>query len=562
MQNEILVSYNVHASFLYLSYSQTLSYPFFSLSQSKSRFPHGCCYTVMAILAAFGGVFMNMYVLMSCFFYNITELHPTTGEPLPSSKRGYGMMSRQISYGEEPSYMQCVFYPPEEIDELFDPWMNMAKTFAYFAAILAFVSMLVLMLACCCRFNKPTFERWLLWFYIWAAIFMLLTFFMYGGHFCKDNVCKVAEGSGYAISCFMFYLVTANTVKSMGQPPPDNMADDDDDDKGDHLWYNDDDERYGRRGGGNGRSRRRRGDDDDENGSFFVNQEAQRDDDDDDDQFDDGDERDGRKHRNKRNDDDDDDSDDDDDDGDEDAFEDFDDEFDDDDDNNNRNTKNRSSVSGSRAGNSRGGDSRGGIGSRMGNSRQSNGMLPSARSSARSARISEEMSEGGWEDASDSYDTNSATEKSGELYGSNNMSGQQALSGNNAPFDGQTRRQNQFGEPVDEYGVTRPKQEKDAALHSGTYKPPASRKAQQYQLPPPQYRQQEQQQQPTRSATGGSGNVQMTQLGAGQQDEQAFDNDSFFGGSRASNMTGRRSRATQQQQQQQQDPPARSGQWS
>jgi uncharacterized membrane protein YgcG len=527
----------------------------------------------MAILAAFGGVFMNMYVIMSCFFYNITELHPTTGEAMPSSKRGYGMMARQISYGEEPSYMQCVYYPKEEIDELFDPWMNSAKTFAFAAAILAFVSMLVLILACCCRFNKPTFERWLLWFYIWAAIFMLLTFLMYGGHFCKDNVCKVAEGSGYAISCFMFYLVTANTVKSMGQPPPDNMADDDDDDKGDHLWYNDDDERYGRRGGNVPRSRRsRRGDDDDddENGSFFVDREKQ----DDDDEYDDGDERSGRKNRNKRNDDDDDDdsndSDDDDDEG-EDAFEDFDDEFDEDDDNNNRNNaKSRSSVSGSRGGGSRGGGSRGGGsrgggsrgggGSRMGNSRQSNGMPSTARSSARSARISEEMSEGGWEDASDSYDTNSATGESAELYGSNNMSGQQALSGNNAPFDGQTRRQNQFGEPVDEYGVTRPKQEKDAALHSGTYKPPASRKVQ-YQLPPPQYRQQEQQQ-PARSGTGADGgNVQMAALGsAGQQDEQAaFDNDSFFGGSRASNMTGRQSRGAQQQQ----DPPAtRSGQWS
>jgi hypothetical protein len=73
----------------------------------------------MAILAAFGGCFMNMYVIMSCFFYNITELNPITGEPMPSTKRGYGMMARQISYGEVPSYMQCVYYPKEEMDELF-----------------------------------------------------------------------------------------------------------------------------------------------------------------------------------------------------------------------------------------------------------------------------------------------------------------------------------------------------------------------------------------------------------------------------------------------------------
>ena len=102
----------------------------------------------MAILAAFGGVFMNMYVIMSCFFQSITELHPVTGEPLPSSKRGYGFVSRQISFGEEPSYMQCVYYPPEEVDELFDPWMRWAKTCAIWAAILAFISFVVLVLAC------------------------------------------------------------------------------------------------------------------------------------------------------------------------------------------------------------------------------------------------------------------------------------------------------------------------------------------------------------------------------------------------------------------------------
>lgn len=145
-------------------------------------------------------------------------------------------MSRQISYGEEPSYMQCVYYPEEEAAELFDPWMKMAKASALVAAALAFISFIILFLACCCKFSKPTFERWLLWMYIWAAIFISLAFLMYGGHFCKDNLCKVAEGSGYAISCFLFYLVNANTVKSMGQPPPSD-GNNDDDDKGDQYWY-------------------------------------------------------------------------------------------------------------------------------------------------------------------------------------------------------------------------------------------------------------------------------------------------------------------------------------
>lgn len=105
-------------------------------------------------------------------------------------------------------------------------------------------------------------------------------------------------------------------------------------------------------------------------------------------------------------------------------------------------------------------------------------------------------------------------------------------------WDGLTRRQNQFGEPIDEYGVTRPKQEKDAALHSGTYKPPQSSRHQHYQLPPPQYQQPQQR----------SGDVQLTELGAHERDE-IFDNDSFFGArSRASHMTGR-SRGTA-------DPPA------
>ena len=199
----------------------------------------------MALFSAYMSLYMNFTVVMSCFYQQITEVNPVTGELIMSSRTGYGMLARQISYGETADYQQCLYYPEDERQVLEDTWMKGSTYAAYACAVLQVIGCAVLSFTCCCAFSKVTFERWLMWVYIYASCFMALTFLMFGAHFCKENDCDVANGSGLAISSWMFLVCCANMVKNMGQPPPSDMVDPDDDE--DNLWYDDDADKFPRR---------------------------------------------------------------------------------------------------------------------------------------------------------------------------------------------------------------------------------------------------------------------------------------------------------------------------
>jgi len=192
---------------------------------------------------------MNLYVLGTCLFQRIQPINHVTGDPIPGRERGYGFLSRETDYGLQPDYRQCSWYTDQEYNEYFDGWMHSGRIFAFISAILATVCFLVMFLTCCMAFSPSMFERWLFWMYIVAAITIALSFLIFGNEHCSENKCKVANGTGWAISAFMFHLVAANTVKSFaGASAPNNRnrdADDDDvDEELDDLYYEDEDEKY------------------------------------------------------------------------------------------------------------------------------------------------------------------------------------------------------------------------------------------------------------------------------------------------------------------------------
>ena len=186
---------------------------------------------------------MNMYVIMSCKFASITELNPVTGKPIETTRRGYGLIARELAYGDEENYRGCILYPDEEVDEMYDFWLKWARNLAFVGGLLGLVTFTCLIGSCCFLCEPWNFERWLLWCCLWASICMAFTNLLYGNWFCKDNVCKVSYGTGYAISAFMAYLMLANQVKSMAQPPkrsdmpPPGGREDD-------YWYDHEDERF------------------------------------------------------------------------------------------------------------------------------------------------------------------------------------------------------------------------------------------------------------------------------------------------------------------------------
>jgi hypothetical protein len=214
-----------------------------------SRFPHGCCYSTMAILSAAGGLLMNLYVIGSCFFMRVTQINPVNGDPVPGSERGYGFLAREVDYGIMPDFKQCVYYPQAEYDLIFDGWMHTGRLFAFLSAILSAVCFMVLFCTCCCAFSPSMFERWLFWMYISAAICIALSMFAYGCEWCSESECKVADGTGWAISAFMFHLVSANTVKSFaaaGPPTSRNVDEQEDanDEDLDDLYYEREEDKY------------------------------------------------------------------------------------------------------------------------------------------------------------------------------------------------------------------------------------------------------------------------------------------------------------------------------
>jgi hypothetical protein len=209
----------------------------------------------MGILTAQGGLMMNLYVIGTCRFNRIKIINPVTGEPIPGSERMYGFDARETNYGQQPDYRQCTYYPSDEKDEIWDSWMGAAKFFSYFSAILGVLGFAILFSICCMAYSKPMFERWLFWGYIVAAIAVTFSFLVFGSEFCQINECKVADGCGWAISCFFFHLMAANSVKNFPEPrppqPPKGENDDDNhryapsiDEVYDELYYDNESDKY------------------------------------------------------------------------------------------------------------------------------------------------------------------------------------------------------------------------------------------------------------------------------------------------------------------------------
>jgi hypothetical protein len=197
---------------------------------------------------------MNYYVLHSCYMQRIKLINPVTGDTIPGSERGYGFFARETDYGLESDFADCSRYTSQEYDLIFDGWMQSARFFAFVSMFLGGIAFLVLFSSCMCAFSANMFERWLLWGFILAGCATGLMFLVFGSEHCKENHCKVAAGSGYAISAFMFWLSTANTVKSMGGAMPKsknnnrrrnrNNKNEEDEDDVDDLYYEDDSQKY------------------------------------------------------------------------------------------------------------------------------------------------------------------------------------------------------------------------------------------------------------------------------------------------------------------------------
>jgi hypothetical protein len=213
----------------------------------------------MGIMSAVGGLMMNVYVLQTCLFQRVQQINLVTGDIIPGSQRGYGFFSREADYGVKPDYQQCIWYPPDEYADMFDGWMKTGRFFAMLSAILAIACFVVMLMTCCFAFSRSMFEKWLFWMYIWAAIFVAFSFFIFGNEYCQENDCKVADGCGWAISAFMFHLLAANTVKSfpMANAPTsspkrrgrnkknnDEYEESEDEDEFDDLYYENEDDKY------------------------------------------------------------------------------------------------------------------------------------------------------------------------------------------------------------------------------------------------------------------------------------------------------------------------------
>jgi hypothetical protein len=243
---------------------------------------------------AFGGLFMNVYVVFSCFFTRVTLLNERTGEPIEGSEEGYGFFAKEVDTGLQPDYKQCLYYPENEYDYIFDGWFHSARFFTSLSMFIGTVCFGVMVMASCCAFSANMFERWLLWSYIIAACVVMLSFLAFGSEFCNKNDCKVAQGSGYAISTFMFWLVCANTVKSMGAAS-DTPGEDDDSALGDEddgeLYYETEEAKYPKKRRLPEQGRYADDDDDEDDDDDDDDDDEEEEDDDDDEEDDEDDQR-------------------------------------------------------------------------------------------------------------------------------------------------------------------------------------------------------------------------------------------------------------------------------
>ncbi|GAX27764.1 hypothetical protein FisN_13Hh133 [Fistulifera solaris] len=175
-------------------------------------------------MSAFGGVYFNVYTLGSCFMQRIHIINPVTGDPIPGSERGYGFYSRETDYGLVSDYKSCSYYAEDEKAEIIDAWVNASKFFTWLSMFLGTVAFFIVFSTCMCAYSQSMFARWLMWAYLIASICMGLSFLVFGSEFCQENKCDVAQGSGYALTTFMFWLSSANTIKSFGGAAPEGPS--------------------------------------------------------------------------------------------------------------------------------------------------------------------------------------------------------------------------------------------------------------------------------------------------------------------------------------------------
>jgi hypothetical protein len=116
----------------------------------------------------------------------------------------------------------------------------MGRFMVFLSTIFGLIGFIVLFLALCIAWSPNTFEHWMMWNYIFAAIASALSFLIFGCQLCSDNECKLGKGGVTVISIFLFWLCAANTVKSFAQADnPEEEGEDTDD-----LYYENEADMY------------------------------------------------------------------------------------------------------------------------------------------------------------------------------------------------------------------------------------------------------------------------------------------------------------------------------
>jgi len=168
----------------------------------------------VAIVLASLGLWTSIQVLRSCSFFVTTEVNPVTGQVIDESTRGYGLLSRTISYGERPEYgTQCVFYPAKEQAYLWaeDTWMRTSLYGWYLTAWLQCLAAGALVLMTSLSFTRVTFERWFLWAYFLAACAAAAPIWaMPRATVCRQNDCALSQGARR--SKVVFIVLVTNLV--------------------------------------------------------------------------------------------------------------------------------------------------------------------------------------------------------------------------------------------------------------------------------------------------------------------------------------------------------------
>lgn len=207
-----------------------------TLFYAFSECPHGWCYTTMGVLLGIGGLVMCSFFIISCDVERIVILY--NGVKPPNAPRiGYGFISRGTTFEEAPSYMSCISYTDQEKAGLFDAWMHAARFFLFLSTAFGVIGFVVLFTAICVAWSPNTFEHWLMWNYVFAALAIPMSYMLFGSPLCADNECKLGQGGIQCISIFLFWLTCANTVKSFPTAsPPDEYGGGEGEDN-DDLYY-------------------------------------------------------------------------------------------------------------------------------------------------------------------------------------------------------------------------------------------------------------------------------------------------------------------------------------